>query len=75
MNEDEGSLDSWVKTGDVVKIEIQNRGSVRHVLDIPYRNTYVKITLQAHNELGLSDEAVMIIKAMSGKGSRISNSF
>ena len=71
MNEEEGSLDSWVKTGDVVKIEIQNRGSVRHVLDIPYRNTYVKITLQAHNELGLSDEAVMIIKAMSGKCSRI----
>lgn len=60
---EESYSDTWEKSGDTVEIEIQNRGSVRHVLDIPYRNTYVKIVLQAHNELGLSDESVLIVRA------------
>ena len=59
--------DSWVQTGDIVKIEIQNRGSVRHTLDISYWDTYVKIVLQAHNEYGFSDESVLIVRAGRGK--------
>ena len=67
MRVEESYSDTWEKSGDTVEIEIQNRGSVRHVLDIPYRNTYVKIVLQAHNELGLSDESVLIVRAGRGK--------
>jgi len=59
--------DSWVRTGDVIKIELQNRGTVRHTLDIPYQDTYVKIGLQAHNELGFSDESILMVRA-AGKG-------
>ena len=59
--------ESWVQTGDIVKIEIQNRGSVRKTLDMPYQDTYVKIVLQAHNEYGFSDESVLIVRAGRGK--------
>ena len=59
--------DNWVRTGDVIKIEIQNRGSVRHTLDFPYQDTYVKIFLQAHNELGFSAESVLIVRVGNGK--------
>ena len=67
MRVEESYTDRWVQIGDIVEIEIQNRGSVRHILDIPYRNTYVKIILQAHNELGFSDETILIIRAWSGE--------
>ena len=59
--------DNWVRTGDIIKIEIQNRGSVRHTLDFPYQDTYVKIFLQAHNELGFSAESVLIVRVGNGK--------
>ena len=66
MRVEQSYSDSWVQTGDIVKIEIKNRGSVRHMLDIPYQDTYIKIILQAHNEMGFSDESVLIVRA--GKG-------
>ena len=49
-----------------MKIEIENRGSVRHTLDLPYTDTYIKVVLQAHNERGYSDEAALILRAYSG---------
>ena len=70
MRVEQTGSDSWVRTGDVIKIELQNRGTVRHTLDIPYQDTYVKIGLQAHNELGFSDESILIVRA-AGKGKKI----
>ena len=61
MRVEQSYSDRWVQTGIIVKIEIENKGSVRHTLDMPYRDTYVKIVLQAHNEYGFSDESVLII--------------
>ena len=40
---------------------------MRHTLDMPYRDTYVKIVLQAHNEYGFSDESVLIVRAGRGE--------
>ena len=67
MRPERTESDNWVRTGDFIKIEIQSRGTVRQSLDMPYQDTYVKIILQAHNELGFSAESVLIVRTGKGK--------
>lgn len=53
---------SWVRVGDITKKEIPHRGNVRDRLDLQFQDTYYKIVLQAHNQLGYSPKSSIIIK-------------
>jgi len=52
----------WSRVGDIVKKEIPHRGNVRDRLDLQFQDTYYKIVLQAHNQMGFSQESSIIIK-------------
>ena len=52
--------------GDITKKEIPHRGNVRDRLDLQFQDTYYRIVLQAHNELGFSTESSIIIKTKKG---------
>ena len=57
----------WSRVGDITKKEIPHRGNVRDRLDLQFQDTYYRIVLQAHNELGYSTESSIIIKTKKGK--------
>ena len=57
---------SWVRVGDITKKEIPHRGNVRDRLDLQFQDTYYKIVLQAHNQLGYSPKSSIIIKTKKG---------
>jgi len=52
----------WSRVGDITKKEIPHRGNVRDRLDLQFQDTYYRIVLQAHNQLGFSLESSIIIK-------------
>ena len=58
---------SWVRVGDITKKEIPHRGNVRDRLDLQFQDTYYKIVLEAHNQLGFSPKSSIIIKTKKGK--------
>jgi hypothetical protein len=53
---------SWIRVGDITKKEIPHRGNVRDRLDLQFQDTYYKIVLEAHNQLGFSPKSSIIIK-------------
>jgi len=57
----------WSRVGDITKKEIPHRGNVRDRLDLQFQDTYYRIVLQAHNELGYSTESSIIIKTKKGE--------
>ena len=58
---------SWVRVGDITKKEIPHRGNVRDRLDLQFQDTYYKIVLEAHNQLGFSPKSSIIIKTKKGR--------
>ena len=56
---------SWRRTGAVVREEVAGT-STRHPVLFPYTDTYIQISLQAHNEFGYSQESVLVIRAVKG---------
>jgi len=52
----------WSRVGDITKKEIPHRGNVRDRLDLQFQDTYYRIVLQAHNQMGFSPESSIIIK-------------
>jgi len=54
--------DVWTRLGDITKKEIPHRGNVRDRLDLQFEDTYYRIVLQAHNQMGFSQESSIIIK-------------
>ena len=56
---------NWRRTGAVVTEEISGV-TTRHPILFPYTNTYVQIILQAHNEFGFSQEAMLVIRVVKG---------
>ena len=64
---DQVNRDDWSRVGDIVKKEIPHRGNVRDRLDLQFQDTYYKIVLQAHNQMGFSQESSIIIKTRKGK--------
>ena len=59
--------EGWSRVGDITKKEIPHRGNVRDQLDLQFQDTYYRIVLQEHNELGYSSESSIIIKTKKGK--------
>jgi len=58
---------TWSQVGDIQKIEIPHRGNVRWDISLPYPDTYYKIQLEAHNDLGFSQTSTIIIKSAQGR--------
>jgi len=56
----------WERIDDITKVEIPNRGNVRWGLNLPYKDTFYQVNLAAHNRLGYSQEAQIIVKTPSG---------
>ena len=57
----------WSRVGDITKKEIPHRGNVRDRLDLQFQDTYYRIVLQAHNQMGFSPESSIIINTKKGK--------
>jgi len=62
VRRDRPGVGEWKRVGDITKKEIPHRGNVRDSLDLQFQDTYYKISLQAHNELGFSIPNTIIIK-------------
>jgi hypothetical protein len=62
VRRDRPGVGEWKRVGDITKKEIPHRGNVRDSLDLQFQDTYYKISLQAHNELGFSVPNTIIIK-------------
>ena len=56
----------WIRVGDITKKELPHKGNMRDQLDLQFQDTYYRIALQAHNELGYSSESSIIIKTRKG---------
>ena len=57
---------NWQRVGDITKKEIPNRGNVWDSLDLEFQDTYYRISLQAHNQEGFSQQNTIIIKTKRG---------
>jgi len=64
--ESSGDSTIWRQIGDIKKVEIPHKGNVRWSMQLDYQDTFYKVELMAHNQLGFSPESVLIIK--SGRG-------
>ena len=73
MRKDTSGGGGWIRVGDITKKEIPHRGNVRDRLDLQFQDTYYRIALQAHNELGYSSESSIIIKTRKGNYSIFKN--
>jgi len=62
VRRDSFGSNNWARVGDITKKEIQHRGNVRDRLDLQFQDTYYRIVLQAHNQMGFSLESSIIIK-------------
>lgn len=67
VRRDSLTSNDWSRVGDITKKEIPHRGNVRDRLDLQFQDTYYRIVLQAHNQLGFSPESSIIIKTKKGK--------
>ena len=67
VRRDSFGSNNWARVGDITKKEIQHRGNVRDRLDLQFQDTYYRIVLQAHNQMGFSLESSIIIKTKKGK--------
>jgi neurocan core protein len=64
--ESTGESTIWRQIGDIKKVEIPHKGNVRWSMQLDYQDTFYKVELMAHNQLGFSAESILIIK--SGRG-------
>jgi len=62
VRRDSVTSNSWARVGDITKKEIPHRGNVRDRLDLQFQDTYYRIELQAHNQLGFSPKSSITIK-------------
>jgi len=62
VRRDSVTSNSWTRVGDITKKEIPHRGNVRDRLDLQFQDTYYRIELQAHNQLGFSPKSSITIK-------------
>ena len=62
VRKDDSTHNIWLQIGDINKEEIPNKGNVMWNLKLPYQDTYYKVEMKAHNDLGFSPESVIIIK-------------
>lgn len=61
--ESSGDSTIWRQIGDIKKVEIPHKGNVRWSMQLDYQDTFYKVELMAHNQLGFSPESVLIIKS------------
>jgi len=56
-----------------MKEEIPHKGNVRWSMQLDYQDTFYKVELMAHNQLGFSPESVLIIKSGRGPTDAVTN--
>jgi len=53
---------SFAQIGDIQVTEIPHRGNVRWGLQLDYQDTFYKVGLKAHNDMGFSKESALYVK-------------